>query len=67
VAKCPECGALLDIDEDEVEEGEILVCPECEVELEVVNKTPLEFDIIEPEEEGEEESGGSGEEDEEED
>jgi len=66
VAKCPECGALLDIDEDEVEEGELLTCPECEVELEVVSKTPLEFDIIEPEEEGEAESGESGKEDEEE-
>jgi len=61
VAKCPECGALLDIDVSEVEEGEILTCPECEVDLEVVNTNPLEFDVVEPEE-GEEEFGKSEEE-----
>ncbi|MFQ5925920.1 MAG: hypothetical protein ACE5MH_00605 [Terriglobia bacterium] len=56
MANCPDCGALLDIESDEVEEGEILTCPECDIDLEVVNKNPLEFDVIEEEEE-EEESG----------
>jgi len=56
VANCPECGAVLDIDADEVEEGELLTCPECDVELEVVNTNPLEFDVIEEEEEEEEEN-----------
>lgn len=26
---CPECESNLDIDEDEVDEGEIVTCPEC--------------------------------------
>ena len=56
MANCPECGAVLGIDADEVEEGELLTCPECDVELEVVNTKPLEFDVIE-EEEDEEEKG----------
>ncbi|MFQ5723341.1 MAG: hypothetical protein ACE5G6_02525 [Terriglobia bacterium] len=51
MAQCPDCGALLDIDQDDVEEGETLSCPECAVELEVVNKNPLELDVIEEEEE----------------
>ncbi|MBI4461299.1 MAG: hypothetical protein HY653_00180, partial [Acidobacteria bacterium] len=55
MAHCPECGALLDIESDEVEEGEILTCPECDVELEVVNRNPLEFDVLDEEEEEEEE------------
>lgn len=56
MAKCPECGALIDFEEDEVEEGETFSCPECAVDLEVVNTHPLELDVIEDEEEEEEAS-----------
>lgn len=56
MAKCPECGALIDLEEDEVEEGETFSCPECAVDLEVVNTHPLELDVIEDEEEEEEAS-----------
>jgi alpha-aminoadipate carrier protein LysW len=63
VAKCPECGALIDIEEDEVEQGEIISCPDCAVDLEIVNTHPLEFDVLEEEDEEEEgeESKGEGE------
>lgn len=64
VAKCPECGALIDLEEDEVEEGESYSCPECAVDLEVVNTHPLELDVIEEEEEEEEEPVESDDEDE---
>lgn len=64
MAKCPECGALIDLEEDEVEEGETFSCPECAVDLEVVNIHPLELDVIEDEEE--EEEVGKGDEAEEE-
>jgi alpha-aminoadipate carrier protein LysW len=56
--KCPKCDADVDLDEDEVEEGEILSCPECDVELEVVQIHPVQLNVIseeEEEEEGEEE------------
>lgn len=53
MAKCPECGALIDLEEDEVEEGETFPCPECAVDLEVVNIHPLELDAISEEEEDE--------------
>jgi alpha-aminoadipate carrier protein LysW len=55
VIRCPECGAEMDVDEDEVEEGEILSCPECEVELEVVQVHPVHLNVISDEEEEEEE------------
>jgi alpha-aminoadipate carrier protein LysW len=63
VAKCPECGALIDIEEDEVEQGEIISCPDCAVDLEIVNTHPLEFDVLEEEEEeeGDEELEGEDE------
>jgi len=46
VAKCPECDAEIDLDEEEVEEGELLSCPECEKGLEVVQTHPLRLDAI---------------------
>ncbi|MGH9862374.1 MAG: hypothetical protein ACRD35_03040 [Candidatus Acidiferrales bacterium] len=60
MANCPQCGSLIDLDVEELEDGEILSCPECAVELEVVNTHPLELDVIE--EEDEEEADGTGEE-----
>jgi len=56
VVRCPECAAEIDVDEDEVEEGEILSCPECEVELEVVQVHPVHLNVISEEEEEEEEA-----------
>ncbi len=52
---CPECEALVDVDEDEVEEGEVVSCPECGVDLEVISTNPLELNLLEDEEEEDEE------------
>ena len=41
---CPECAADLDLAAD-VEEGEIVVCPDCGVELEVVSLDPLAVEL----------------------
>jgi alpha-aminoadipate/glutamate carrier protein LysW len=46
VVRCPECGGVLDLEEDEVEEGELLSCPECEVELEVVSTSPVQVNAL---------------------
>jgi alpha-aminoadipate/glutamate carrier protein LysW len=46
VIRCPECSAEIDVDEDEVEEGEILSCPECETELEVSQTHPVALNPI---------------------
>ena len=52
---CPECEYNLDIDAEEVDEGEIVSCPECGTDFEVVTTHPLELNRIAGEEEEEEE------------
>lgn len=61
MVRCPECAVEIDVDEDEVEEGEILSCPECEAELEVVQTHPVHLNVIS--EDDEEEEGEEGEDD----
>jgi alpha-aminoadipate carrier protein LysW len=39
---CPECENGLDIELDEVEEGDVVACDECGTEYEVVGVEPLE-------------------------
>ena len=48
--QCPECEAFVDLEADEVAEGEIIPCPECGVELEVININPIEIRLVEEEE-----------------
>ena len=61
VVRCPECAVEIDLDEDEVEEGEILNCPECEAELEVVQTHPVHLNVIsEDDDEEEEEAEAEG-------
>jgi alpha-aminoadipate carrier protein LysW len=43
VSYCPECEAVIDEEFEDV--GEIISCPECGVELEVISIDPLEFDL----------------------
>jgi alpha-aminoadipate carrier protein LysW len=40
---CSECENELDIDIEEVEEGDIITCDECGTEYEVVGVEPLEL------------------------
>jgi alpha-aminoadipate carrier protein LysW len=51
VVKCPDCDTDIDLDEAEIEEGELLSCPECEAELEVVQTHPIHLDVVSDEEE----------------
>ena len=43
MSNCPECDAVIDEEFDDI--GEIITCPECGVELEVINIDPVEFDL----------------------
>jgi alpha-aminoadipate carrier protein LysW len=40
---CPECENNLDLELDEVEEGDVVACDECGSEYEVVGVEPLEL------------------------
>ena len=42
--QCPECSAELDLAAG-TEVGEILVCPDCGTELEVMSVDPFELDL----------------------
>jgi alpha-aminoadipate carrier protein LysW len=50
MALCPECEASIEIDEYDVDKGEVISCPECGVDLEVVGLSPLELDLAPREE-----------------
>jgi len=47
MANCPECDNALDIELDEVEEGDVVSCEECGSEFEVVGVEPLELARVE--------------------
>jgi alpha-aminoadipate/glutamate carrier protein LysW len=51
MAVCPECEGEIELDEYDVDKGEIISCPECGVDLMVVGLSPLELDPVPPEEE----------------
>jgi alpha-aminoadipate carrier protein LysW len=42
---CPACEADVELDEYDVDKGEIISCPECGIELEVVGLAPVELDV----------------------
>jgi alpha-aminoadipate carrier protein LysW len=48
---CPECESDLDIEEEEVDEGEIVSCPECGTDFEVITVNPLELRPVSEEDE----------------
>lgn len=52
---CPECENELDIEVDEVEEGDVVACDECGSEFEVVGVEPLELARVEKDLEEEDE------------
>ena len=40
---CPECDSALDIDTEDVEEGDSVTCDECGTDFEIVATEPLEL------------------------
>ena len=48
-SKCPECDAVITMQKPM--KGEIVVCPDCGAELEVVNENPLQVALAPEEEE----------------
>jgi alpha-aminoadipate carrier protein LysW len=53
MVNCPNCDALLDLDEEELDEGDALTCDECGADLSVTGLDPLELETTEDEEEDE--------------
>jgi alpha-aminoadipate carrier protein LysW len=47
---CPECDTDLDIEEDELDEGDVVSCTECGSDFEVITANPLELKKVNEEE-----------------
>ncbi len=54
MATCPECDADIEVDEFDVDKGDIISCPECGTGLEVINLSPIELDLAPDEEDDDE-------------
>jgi alpha-aminoadipate carrier protein LysW len=45
MATCPECDADMEVDEFDVDKGDLISCPECGSNLEVTSLLPLELEL----------------------
>ena len=52
---CPACEGNIDVDEEDVDEGDTISCDECGAALKVIGTAPLELESAEEDEEEEEE------------
>jgi alpha-aminoadipate carrier protein LysW len=43
MVNCPLCDAVIDVDEEELDEGDSLICEECGANLAVSGVSPLEL------------------------
>jgi alpha-aminoadipate carrier protein LysW len=55
MVSCPVCDGQIDVDEEDVDEGDSLSCDECGADLKVVGTDPLELESAEELEEEEDE------------
>ncbi len=52
---CPVCDAAIDLDEDELDEGETVTCEECGADLRVSSLDPLDLESLDEDDEEEDE------------
>jgi alpha-aminoadipate carrier protein LysW len=58
---CPECDTQIDVDEEELDEGDLITCEECGAELKVLGLNPLELEVADEEDEDEEDTSDTDE------
>ena len=44
MVNCPKCDAVIDVDEDELDAGDVIECEECGAALRVLSTDPLELE-----------------------
>jgi alpha-aminoadipate/glutamate carrier protein LysW len=54
MVNCPKCDAPIDVEEEELDEGDVLSCDECGASLTVASVNPVELESEEQEDEDEE-------------
>ena len=67
MAKCPLCDGAIDVEEEDLDQGDIFACEECGAEILVTGVNPLELEAAEEEDLDDEEDDDLDGEDEEED
>jgi lysine biosynthesis protein LysW len=55
MAKCPLCDGAIDVEEEDLDPGDIFACDECGAEIQVAGVNPLELEAAEEEDPDEEE------------
>jgi len=63
---CPKCEAVIDVEEEELDEGDVLSCDECGASLTVASVNPVELELEGDEEDDDEDFDYDEEEDEDE-
>lgn len=53
---CPKCDSAIDVEEEELDEGDVLSCDECGAALTVASVNPVELELEEDEDEDEDDS-----------
>jgi len=67
MVSCPKCDAPIDVEEEDLDEGDILSCDECGSALSVLSVNPVELESEDDKDEDDEELGYDEDEDEDED
>ena len=52
--KCPACDGIIDVDIEDIDEGDSISCDECGADLKVISVDPLELESAEEVDEDEE-------------
>ena len=63
MVSCPQCNSGIDVDEDELDEGDSLICEDCGVTLNVTGVSPLELSVGDDDEDGADEDEDDDDED----
>lgn len=67
MAKCPLCDGAIDVEEEDLDQGDVFACDECGAEIQVAGVNPLELEAAEEEDLDDDEEDDLDGEDEEED
>ena len=65
MATCPECDAEIEVDEFDVDKGDLISCPDCGSNLEVTSTSPLELEIADDEDDDDDDDDDDEDDDEE--
>jgi alpha-aminoadipate carrier protein LysW len=67
MASCPECDFDIDVDDYDVDKGDLISCPDCGSSLEVVNTSPIELEVAPDDDDDDEDDDDEDDDDEDED